>query len=70
MILKIKRRIRNCLVRLDVKTEKWVLPERFWNALDEEKFDECETFIEQAYRNYPDDPHVVYAQSLLTRLSS
>jgi hypothetical protein len=67
--MKLKKLIRRFSVWLNVTTEKWVIPKEVWNCIEREDFKRAYVLICEAQEDWPNDPYIIYAESLTEFLS-
>lgn len=59
-----KHFLRRIVLRMYRKTNLWVVPAEVAKLIDDERFDEARTALDALRVKWPDDPEVVYYQSL------
>ena len=60
-----KHFIRRIIVKLKIKTDAWVVPEHVWKVIDDENYEEALPLLEKVREEWPNDPEMVYASSIL-----
>lgn len=66
---KLKRKIRRFALWLKYRTDRWVVPKEIYNAIDRDETVDYKIF-DQLRDQWPYDPEITYAETLLTLLDS
>lgn len=64
----IKRKIRKLSLWLHRTTDLWIVPEEFWDMVDEELYITAGFMLDELREENPNDPEITYADALLNRL--
>ncbi len=69
LISRIKQSVRAKIVRLNTISEDWVIPESYWDLVDSEQYQQASIELKKIAKQWPDDPHVTYADAMLYTLA-
>lgn len=63
--LVVKKIIRRFSLWLKFKTDKWIVEKEVWEMIDKDEWDKASALIQKQEKIWPDDPEIVYANSII-----
>lgn len=60
-----RRLIRRFALWIKYKTDPWVVSDKIWELIDSDQYDNASVLIEQARKEWPNDPELVFAAAIV-----